>query len=353
MSGFLGTTQRLKRVVALVAAGLVATLVAACGADGSATNADGQTKLNLRTDVYFTGAVLPFLVGVDKGIYEKHGIELNLQPGKGSITTIQTVANGSDDIGYADAGALVQSRAKGIDVKMVSGMVQESPLALFAKADSGIEEPADLEGKTAGYTAGSAAEVIFPAYASAVGVDPDSVKFLKVDIPTRTAVFVKGRSDFTFGLVNISQFSLESQIDEPLVTFKYADAGIVALSSGVIVSDDFAKENPEVVEAFLTATAEAAEYSTKNIDEAVDSFFKVDPDSSVPRDVVKKQWLASAELAHTDQTEGQAFGCTSSDDWASTIEMMEQYADVDKDAVDVPDVAANQYIADGCEDEIK
>lgn len=322
-----------------------ALTLSACGGSGTSKDESGRTELTLRTDVFYTGAVLPLVAGLDQGIYKKHGISLTLNPGKGSATTLQTVANGSDDLGYADAGALVQAAGKRMPVQMVAGMVQKSPLAIFTRSDSGIRTAKDLAGKTAGFTAGSAPETVFPAFAKAGGLDPASVKLNKVDVPTRDSLFVQGKAQFTFGLLNVTEPLMKVKCNCDLTALGYADAGLDVLSSGIVTSDKFADQNPEDVRKFLAATAEAVQRTNADPDAAVTSFFKVATTSALSKEVVKEQWLASAGLMTTDRTKGQPFGCTAEEDWKSTIGVMEQYGGVDAGSVKPADVGTNKFLS--------
>ncbi|WP_084693501.1 ABC transporter substrate-binding protein [Actinomadura atramentaria] len=342
--------KRRRTVLPGVAIVLTAALaLSACGGSDDDTSAGGLTKVNVRTDVFFTGSVLPLIAGVDQGIYKKHGLDVTLNAGKGSTTTLQTVANGSDDIGYADGSALVQAAGKGVPVQMVAGMVQRSPLAIFTRSDSGIRTAKDLAGKTAGFTAGSAAETVFPAFAKASGLDPDSVKLNKVDVPTRDSLFVQGKTQFTFGLLNVTEPNMKVKCNCDLSVLSYADAGLDVLSSGIVTSDKYAKEHPETVKKFLAATAEAVQAANSNTDAAVESFFKFVKTSTLSKPVVKQQWEASAKLLTTDRTKDQPFGCTSEQDWNSTIKVMEQYGGVAGGKLKPADVASNKFLT-GCTD---
>ncbi|ROO90195.1 NitT/TauT family transport system substrate-binding protein [Actinocorallia herbida] len=337
------------RLVRRALPGLALTLTAAlalsaCGGSDSNEDANGLTKVNVRTDVYFTGSVLPLVAGVEQGIFEKHGLNVTLNAGKGSATTLQTVANGSDDIGYADAGALVQAVGKKMPLKMVAGMVQSSPLAVFVRKDSGITSAKDLAGKTAGYTAGSAAETLFPAFAKISGLDPESVKLNKVDIPTRDSLFVQGKTDFSFGLLNVTEPNMTLNCCE-LTALGYGDAGLDVLSSGIVTSDKYLDGNAETVRKFLAATAEAVEAANTDPDAAVESFFKVATTSTLSKEVVKEQWLATAKLATSARTADEPFGCTSTADWESTIKLMEDYAGVEAGAVTPAGAASNAFLS--------
>jgi NitT/TauT family transport system substrate-binding protein len=61
-----------------------------------------QDRVSVRADVFFYAAHVPIMLGILDGIYKQHGIEASLAAGRGSATTIQTVANMSDQFGFAD-----------------------------------------------------------------------------------------------------------------------------------------------------------------------------------------------------------------------------------------------------------
>src|SRR5579875_4134336 len=77
------------------------------------------TPVKLRMDVFFYGAHVPLLLGIVDGIYKKYGLDVTAETGRGSATTIQTVANGSDDFGFADGGTLAKLVDKGLKAKMI------------------------------------------------------------------------------------------------------------------------------------------------------------------------------------------------------------------------------------------
>ena len=342
-----------RRVAAAVIGAATLMALTACGAGSEPDlDAEGRETVNVRTDVYFSGAVLPLVAGVETGIFEQHGLNVELNEGKGSATTIQTVGNGSDDIGYVDAASLVQSVNQGIDVRMVAGMVQKSSLALYALDPSGIKSPEDLVGATAGFTPGSAAERIFPAYAEAAGIDEAAVQFRNVDIPTRTELFMAGRTDFTFGLLNVSGPNIEMKCDCQPVVLPYSDEGIQMLSSGIVAGDEFIEDRPATMDRFLAALIEAVEYTNNETDEAVEAFYRYAPDSTVDRSVLAEQWKISMDLHRTTANEGEPFGCMAKEDWQSTIALMETYGGVEEGGVEVADVADNSHLPQPCRDEL-
>ncbi|MBE9373518.1 ABC transporter substrate-binding protein [Saccharopolyspora sp. HNM0983] len=329
---------------ALSALLLLVGLLAGCG-----TRAPGDDVVDVRTDVAFTGAMLPLLVGVDRGIYRAHGLDVRLNSGNGSATTIQTVANGSDDLGYADATSLVQSAAEGVPVRMVAGMVQRSPLAVFSKPGSGIDEPADLAGTEGGYVPGSAPEMLFPAFAAATGVDTGGIGLPRVDVPAREALFLNDRVQFTFGLTNVSLPKLREKCDCAIRTIAYREHGLDALSSGIVVGDRFAAQHPGTVRAFLAATAEATRAVLDDPDAAVRSYYRLDESAALSPDLLRAQWDASARLLRSARTRAEPFGCTDRADWADTIRLVERGTGTDPGLVQPGTVATNEFLPGDCD----
>ncbi len=124
------------------------------------------------------------------------------------------------------------------------------------------------------------------------------------------------------------------------------------MSSGIVVGDAFAEERPETVEKFLAALEEAVEFSNEDTDAAVQDFLDFDSDSQLAPEQVAEQWRQSMDLHHTDANEGEPFGCMASDDWESTISLMEQYGDVSEGSVSMAEAATNSFLPQDCSDEL-
>ena len=76
---------------------------------------------------YVYGEHAPFYYGKEKGIYAKHGIDLDIQEGRGSGVTTQAVAAGTADFGYVDVPTMMRAALKGAPVIAVGVALQTSP----------------------------------------------------------------------------------------------------------------------------------------------------------------------------------------------------------------------------------
>ena len=139
----------------------------------------GAAEVNFITDFGYNGRHSYFYVALDKGYYKAEGLEVNILRGQGSADAIKKVASGAAAVGFADAGALVLARGNdAIPVKLLSIVYATPPHAIFALADSGIKTGKDLEGRTVAEPAFSAIPLVFNAYAQAVGIDRNKVKWV-------------------------------------------------------------------------------------------------------------------------------------------------------------------------------
>lgn len=300
--------------------------------------------VTLRADVFFYGSHVPFLSGIVSGIYEKHGLKVTALPGRGSATVLQTVANRSDDFGFADGGTHVKLAAQGLKAKQIVGILQRSPMVVMAKPDSGIGKPSDLNGRTGGFTPGSSPEQIFPAFAKIHGIDLNGIKQVSADIPTRDSIFMLGQTDFSFGYTVTQVPILQDRCKCELVVMRYADYGITAVSNGIIVSDALIAEKPEVVRRFAAATVEAIEAAIKDPEPAIDNFFKYADKVRFSRDVVAHQWEETIKILHTEATKDKGYGYMAASDWQKTIDLLVDYGDVPKGSVTPAMVHTNEFL---------
>lgn len=321
-----------------------AALLAAMVVQGSVSTASADTAVTVRMDTFFYGAHVPFMLGIVDGIYKKHGLVVTAAPGRGSANTIQTVTAGSDQFGFADGGTLVKFAAQGLKAKQIVGMIQTTPSIIMMMPESGLKSSKDLVGKTGAFGIGSAPEQVFGAFAKGTGLDPNAVKRVNVDLPTRDNLFIQKQVDFAFGYAVTQLPLLEEKCSCKLNVLSYADAGITSVANGIMVGDDYAAKNPEIVRRFAQATVEAIEAAMKNPQRGLDAFFEYAKDTKLSKRVVAAQWDETVKRLHTEATKGKPYGYTAPSDWQKTIDVLVEYADLPKGAVTPADVATNKYL---------
>jgi len=320
------------------------SITAALFATAAPAFAQALDRVSVRADVFFYGAHAPIMVGIVDGIYKKHGIDVTFSTGRGSSTTIQTVANQSDQFGFADAGALVRLTAQGLHAKQIVGMMQTGSYSIISFPESNIAKPKDLEGKTTGFAPGGATDQIFPAFAKMTGVDTTTIKSVSVDPQARDSLFLLKKIDFDIALAAAQFPILEERCNCKLNLMRFSDYGLRLMSNGIVASDKLIADNPDLVRRFVAAPVEATNVAIANPEHAVDDFLQYAPNAGFSRKVVADQWKEAMALAHTPRTKDKPFGVMDRQDWQETIDVLSQYLNIPKGAVTPDKVYTNEYV---------
>ena len=170
------------------------------------------------------GDHVPYYYAKKMGWYKEAGIDLNIEPGKGSAVAVQKVGAGANPIGLADMPNALTLRGKGADTVGVFNVYANSPQGLYWLKSSGIKSVKDLAGKKIGNPAGDGARTIWPALAKANGMDPASVTWVNIDANAKLASLKSKAIDATTSFYNIHHiFQRELGDDMGFVAWK--DAG--------------------------------------------------------------------------------------------------------------------------------
>ena len=317
--------------LALGAVLTVLITVSACGSSGGTDASSSKTaakmtavKVTLGSD--FHGAELPVMVGIEEGIYKKHGLDVTVEPNKGSSTALQTIGAGTYDLGWVDATATAIAVGAGIPVKVVGEMERESGYALLAYEPAGIRTAKDLEGKTGSLATGSTEENLFPAFAQLAHLDQKKVHFIKVSsTTTRNGLFTAKKVDFTFGLTNVTVPLVEAACNCKVDVVKYADSGFNTVSQSLVASNDMIKDHSDTVQKFVDATIEATKFAIANPDKAVDDLMKGAASRLTPvqtKEVVAAQWQETIPLIEHGDANESRIGCIDPAQFADTVKAL-------------------------------
>ena len=127
---------------------------------------------------------------------------MKIDEGRGSADAVKKLVSGTHDIGLADINALIQYNAKnkGAEIKSVMMMYEQPPFSIFVLKKSGITHPKQLVGKTLGAPVFDASYKLFPAFAKAIGIDPNAVKKKNMDPRLREPMLIRGEVDAISGM---------------------------------------------------------------------------------------------------------------------------------------------------------
>ncbi len=234
-------------------------------------------QVSMTLDWLYQGPNAGFLMAQAKGFYSDAGLDVAITAGKGSASTAQLVASKASQIGFADGYVVGNGISKGMAIKTVGSIFRRNPSAVMVFADSPIRTPKDLEGKTVAISAGSAVIQQFPAFCKGAGVDASKVQIVNIDPAGIGPALITGKVDAIGAYVSSYVPTLEIRGNKKVRIFWFADAGVVAVSNGIIVHDDLLKSDPDLVRAFVPAALKGFLYGRQHPDEAVAAVAKYLP----------------------------------------------------------------------------
>ncbi|NUR83911.1 MAG: ABC transporter substrate-binding protein [Nonomuraea sp.] len=305
------------RLSALLAVLLLAT---ACGSTDAGS---GPDQVTLTLNWYPYGEHAPFYYGLKQGIFKKHGIELKIQPGQGSQKTVQATGAGQTDFGWADTPALLGGVAQGVPVKSLGVYLQTTPASVQFFKDKGFAKPADLKGRTIASTAGDALTKTFPIFLKQNGMSESDVKLQNTDPAGKIAAVISGQTDALLGYASDQGPTMANKAGKEVSYLRFADFGLNYYSNGLMTSESFLKDKPDLVKRMVAATSEAWAAAVKDPRAAVASMAGASQQLP-PVPVLTEQFATTTKLLHTDATQGQPPGVNTAADWQKTIDTFAQ-----------------------------
>jgi NitT/TauT family transport system substrate-binding protein len=301
------------------------------GAEPSGEAPADSVDLSVRLSWVAVGYDAPLLLAYREGWFEEAGLNLTIGEGSGSATTAKLIGNGSDDIGFVDSGTAALAIAEGVPIKVIGGMIQQTPLATIYRNDAGINEPADLEGKNWGVAPGSAATQIQPVFLELAGIDPDGVNMIGMEGSAYVQSLLSGRIDAfdSYALEQLPIINIEMGGD--VSAFEWADYGVNVLGQGVVANSETIENDPEVLHRFLEVFARGWEAAIEDPDRAAEALRAEFPNAGGGNtEVVAEQLRRTIEKLHTANSEGEPLFWMAEEDWSDTQDILLEYGDLDE-----------------------
>jgi NitT/TauT family transport system substrate-binding protein len=256
------------------------------GAGGGQTASGGSGEL---TPV--TVGVLPIVdtaaiwLGVDQGIFEDHGLDVELELAQGGAAVVPAVVSGEYQFGFSNVASLLVASSKGLPLKIVApgnfstGDTSSDIGAVLAMPDSGIESPADLAGKTVAVnTLNNIGDVTVSEVVEQDGGDPEQIDFVEMGFPDMPAALASGQVDAAWILEPFRTIAMDQGAE--VVTHNFAAVDPDMMIAAYFTTAQYAESEPDVVESFTAAMKESLTYAEENPDaarEILSTYTEIDP----------------------------------------------------------------------------
>ncbi len=281
-----------------------------------------QTRIKFTLDWRFEGQTSFMWLGLARGYFQQEGLEVQVDAGTGSAAGIQRIHTGAYDMGLADMSSLIEyygNNAGQTRLQMVYLQYDEAPLAYYAFKKTGAKSIADLAGKTVAGTPFEVTRKMFPVFARAAKIDPESVKWVTVTGDLRSNMVIKGDAFACGGFLTVPlEFEARGVKREDIVELRVSDIGVRVYGNGLMVSNELIAKNPKAVQGFVRAMNRAFREMLAEPDAAIKALNARDPLTDYRIDMERLRLLRPAIV--TERTRVTGFGYVDMPTLANQIE---------------------------------
>jgi NitT/TauT family transport system substrate-binding protein len=249
----------------LVAVGLAVAMLPGLGIGTAAA----ETTLRVGKAIALPFDFTPLDVGMAKGFYKKHGLEIEEINFAGSAKLQQGLAADAVDIGLG-SGPELSFVAKGnTDLGVAAFAGPANGLFLIVRPDAGINSPADLKGKKIGVsTVSGLTDWMVHQVSQQQGWGPDGIKNtpLGTDEAQVAAMHTKDIDGMAIDVAGA--YTLQAAGDAKII-LRFGDIVPDFINHITYATDKIIAAHPDEVREFLAGWFETVVWMRKNKDEAV------------------------------------------------------------------------------------
>lgn len=296
---------------------MLSLLLAGCAALGQASEVNTELtpvrlSLGYIPDIQFA----PYYVGLEKGFFAEHGIDLTTEH-RQETEGARLLATGEINFAVLSGEQVLLARQQELPLVYFFEWYQQFPVAVAAKAGSGISAVEDLAGRSVGTPVKEGASYIgLEALLGAAGLTDADID-LQTTGYSQVETLVTDRVDAVVVYVANEPVQLEAAGEE-IVLLRVSDHADL-VSNGLITSEAVIEEQPELVRAMAGAMAESIAYTTEHPDEAfeISQGYVEGLDNPDTQDTAREVLARSIAL-----WQGETIGYTDPQSWASMQDIL-------------------------------
>lgn len=311
---------------------------------GSASAAD---KVVFQLDWLPGGDKAPIYVCIEKGFCAEEGLEIAIEPGRGSSEAITRLAAGTSDVGSADIGALMAAKVTdNVPITAIMSIFNQGPHAFFALKGAGIAAIEDVKGKNVATSPFTSSNVFLPLVLADKGLSEADITLTKSDPGALSPMLMTGATDVIIAwMTNVSVFTKQAaSAGKELEIMPWYAAGLDLYSASLLASDKFIAERPDVAKRFVKAFKKSLEYVKSNPDDSAVAVNKIVPELSV--DDVKGAILDTAVLQFNEVTDKDGLGAFEAGRLAETWKRVAAAQNLDITKADAEQFVNRSFLAE-------
>lgn len=243
---------------------------------------------------------VPLYVGVNKGIFEKHGIHLNIQKIPDPSDAIPYVIAGRAELALFYMPDTIRAIEAGHPLTPIGILFKEPLNSIIYRADEGINQPSDLNGKVIGYSVDGSSTAVLDFILKKNSIIPKEKHNVTFDL---VSTLCTKQVDAIYGAYWNIECEHMNSLNQPTKHFDLLSLGypnyyeliVVAESGGLQAKDEFKN-------AFQKALQESIDYSVQHHEEAF-QIYKIENEDKSPKTIAweKASWNRTSPVLAKDQ----------------------------------------------------
>jgi ABC-type nitrate/sulfonate/bicarbonate transport system substrate-binding protein len=229
---------------------------------------------------------LPMFVGFDKGLFQKHGVDVRLKVVNTGTDMVNAMQKREVQIGDMSVTTFLKARHGGDPFRVIGIIMNDAtrdnadePLAIVARKDSGIARVEDLRGKRVGLAKAQTSDEYFKMVLARRGMKYDEVTIENIMSPPALGPALRdAKVDAVVSWEPYNTAVLE-QVPESYVVLR--GGGHLSYVMIATAHEPTIQASPQLIQNFVTGLAAAAQYTRKNRAEAVEIFARMVPNTDL------------------------------------------------------------------------
>jgi len=239
----------------------------------------------------------PVDIGKEYGIFQKHGLNVEITSFAGATRIHQGMAADQIDIGLASGPDMVFV-AKGSPVKAVANMAGPPLLiGLGVRPDGSITNVAQMKDRTVGVTTlGSLTWWLARELSKTQGWGPEGIKSIELGTDPGMVAALKTKQIDAVVMSTDAIYNLESK-NEAKLLLNFGDVVTDFMMHVIYATDKMIARDPQSVRAFLAGWFETIQYMKTHKAETLAVYTKV---SKIPDDIASRTYDTTMKIFTTD-----------------------------------------------------
>jgi NitT/TauT family transport system substrate-binding protein len=241
----------------------------------------------------------PIQIAKGKGYFSQAGLDVSYAVGRGGVDVAKEVGAGNVPLGGIVADGPIVVRQNGVPVKIVALFGGKGFMQLVVRADSGIQKPADLKGKT--ITVMSYQDTTFYALLGLLASAGLTQNDVDIQAAGPVGVWQFVASGKSVGMAGVPDWIPPVEAAGVPIKVLPTDEFFPHMAQAVAASDAIIKDKPELVRSFVKAALHGMKDIMDDPDKAAADFVKFVPEWTGKENQVKEAFAYYDKLVYPGQ----------------------------------------------------